>query len=171
MNVADHSLLHHLLGFDVERVGSILRTYLHDLAGLLRRIHNVPPLFDGVGQRFFEVDVLTGVQGGHRHLVVQVLRRTNKDYVDGRIAQHLAIIHVGLWGVASLGLNGVLRPVQVARVGIAHGRDGHQFRHCLVHHAHNVVAAAPRANPANLNFFVRAKRRQNGRAGRKRYPR
>ena len=53
---------HHLLSFNVERIGAVLGAHLHNLAGFLRGRDQIGSFFDSVRQRLFNVDVLTGGQ-------------------------------------------------------------------------------------------------------------
>ena len=74
--LADEPVLHHLFGADVELVRAVLRADLDDAARLLRQLDDLGAFFDGVADRLLEIDMLVGLQSGHRHRVMQMFRRS-----------------------------------------------------------------------------------------------
>ena len=155
--------LRHLAAAYVELVRAVLRADLDHLAALLGQLDDLGALFDGVGDGFFEIDVLAGLERRDGHRVVQVLRRHDEDHVDVGIREHFAVVDGRLRGVLPLRLHVVLDAVQVAGVGVA---DVHDLDHVGardVHLVHAVVSAAAGADPADAQFVVLAEGRQHGR--------
>ena len=60
----------------------------------LPRLDDVPAFLDGVGERFFQVDVLTRVERGDGHVVMQVLRGHDVHRIDALVGQQIAVVLV-----------------------------------------------------------------------------
>src|ERR1051326_3592486 len=107
MDVPNLPLFYHLLGFLVQRGAAVLRAHLYDFAGFLPLVDDVEALFDGVSQRFFNVHVLAGTQGGDGHVMMQMLGRHDEDGIDGLVGQQFAVVIVGLGRDAVDGLDAI----------------------------------------------------------------
>ena len=70
-------------------------------------LHNLLALFDRVRQGLFEVDVLAGLQGRNRHLVMQMLGRRNHHGVDRGVGQELVVVLCRLRSVAAHRLHAI----------------------------------------------------------------
>src|ERR1019366_5324194 len=57
MYVAHHALFDKFLGLLIERRTAVLGAHLYNFPGLLPYLADIEALFDGVGERFFDVDV------------------------------------------------------------------------------------------------------------------
>ncbi len=165
MNVADHALGDHFLGALVEAVAAVLSADLHDFAGLLGGRDHLLALFDGVRQRFLDVDILTRLNRRHEHGIMKVFGRGDDDGIDIGVGQELLEILVGLGRVAAHGLHAILGAREMSGVGIAYGDHlDHGFA-AGVEALHQVVTARPDADPANLDLIACAERRKDGGGG------
>ena len=105
-----------------------------------RRLRERTILMDRPRERLLAVDVLVGVEGGHRHRGVHVVRRGHRDAVDAVVQgrHHLAEVGVGLRGRVLL-----RGPPEVVRVGVAQtDHDDRRMRGDLPH-VHLAHAADP----------------------------
>ncbi len=149
VHLADHSLCDHFLGLDVQRIAAILGAHLHHLAGLLRGLHHLESFFDGVRERFLDVDIFASLDRRHEHRIVQMFGSRNEHHVDRRIGQQLVIVGVGLGCVLADGLHAILGARQVPGVGIAHSYNCRRGGIAHIHALHQVIAAAARADPTD----------------------
>ncbi len=164
MHVADHALLDQFLGFLIKRRTAILRAHLHYLAGLLPDLDDIEAFFDGVGQRFFDIHVLAGLERRDRHVMVQMLGRHDVNGVDGFVGQQLVIVVVGGRRVAPDGLHAVFGAGNIALIGVADGGDL-DFVGCRrVQPVQPGIAARTHANPADVDLVIGAARRDHSRS-------
>ncbi len=145
------------------RGAAILRADLDHLIGFFRGVHNVEALFDGVGQRFFGVDMLAGFDGGDGHVVVQMLGRHDEHGIDGLVGQQVVVVLVSLGSGAPDRLHAVVGASDVPFVGVADRRDLDIVRSGRMHPIQGCISAGADANPTNVDLFIGGAARDNGR--------
>ena len=82
----------------------------------------------------FDINILAGLAGFHRHISVPMIGRRNTDHVDGFVGQHLAEIAIR-FGLILAVAHG---PIEIPLVHIAH-RD---WNHVLLLHREMQVGTA-----------------------------
>src|SRR5581483_1736242 len=71
---------------------SLLHPTLENAVGLVHSLNQLRALVDGMGNRLFQINVLSGSERITRHPDVPVIRSGDDDGIDIVLAEHLAIV-------------------------------------------------------------------------------
>ena len=95
-----------------------MRTNLKNAAALLHLARDLPRLFDRVGHRFLEINVLAGFHGGKGDRAMPVIRRSHDHGVDIGTRQDFSIVERG-----ELRFRALLRQLFSLLVDVANSHD------------------------------------------------
>ena len=134
-------------GLEVMLAGALLHAYLTDAIVDARGLDDERAFFDFEGERFFDVDIFTGIERIDGDAGVPMVGRGDEDDVDLFRFEKFAMFLIA-FGAGGLGLG----LVDAGIVDVAHGGDVDAVG--FLESAHNTFTAAACTDEAEVDFFV-----------------